>query len=98
MGYHWQPDDDKYFTLAFDKKKATERKLWLQNYDKNAILDYNSSDTTYTELINKELIHFSVEDVARSICSLMDGLKPSQRKILYSCFKRKLWNDELRVA
>lgn len=33
----------------------------------------------------------------RSIPSLMDGLKPSQRKILYACFKRNLKN-EIKVA
>ena len=40
---------------------------------------------------------FSVADCARSIPSLCDGLKPGQRKILYSCFKRKL-KGEIKVA
>jgi DNA topoisomerase II len=33
----------------------------------------------------------------RSIPSIVDGLKPGQRKILFACFKRKLRN-EIKVA
>ena len=33
----------------------------------------------------------------RSIPSVMDGLKPGQRKIIYACFKRKL-RAEIKVA
>jgi len=47
--------------------------------------------------VHKELIHFSINDCARSIPSLIDGLKPGQRKVLFSCFKRKL-KDEIKVA
>jgi DNA topoisomerase II len=47
--------------------------------------------------VNNELIHFSNADNIRSLPHLIDGLKPSQRKILYSCFKRNL-KDEIRVA
>lgn len=36
-------------------------------------------------------------DNIRSIPCFVDGLKPSQRKILYSCFKRNL-NKEIKVA
>jgi DNA topoisomerase-2 len=47
--------------------------------------------------VNSELIHFSNADNIRSLPHLMDGLKPSQRKILFSCFKRNL-KEEIRVA
>jgi DNA topoisomerase-2 len=36
-------------------------------------------------------------DNARSIPSVMDGLKPGQRKILFACFKRNL-KSEIKVA
>lgn len=52
---------------------------------------------TYQDFINKELIHFSLADNMRSIPSVMDGLKPGQRKIIYACFKRKL-RSEIKVA
>lgn len=52
---------------------------------------------TYNDFINKELILFSNSDNERSIPSMVDGLKPGQRKVLFTCFKR---NDkrEVKVA
>lgn len=40
--------------------------------------------------VNKELILFSMADNLRSIPSVVDGFKPSQRKVLFCCFKRNL--------
>lgn len=37
-----------------------------------------------------------MEDNKRSIPCLLDGLKPSQRKVLFSCFKRNL-KKEIKV-
>ena len=51
----------------------------------------------YKDFVNKELILFSVADCARSIPSMCDGLKPGQRKVLFSCFKRNL-TQEIKVA
>jgi DNA topoisomerase-2 len=47
--------------------------------------------------VNKELILFSMADNIRSIPSVVDGFKPSQRKVLFCCFKRNL-KVELKVA
>lgn len=41
----------------------------------------------------QELILFSRADLERSIPSMVDGLKPGQRKIMFSCFKRNLKDD-----
>ena len=60
-------------------------------------MDHAVKTLRYKDFVNKELILFSVADCARSIPSLCDGLKPGQRKILFSCFKRKLKN-EVKVA
>lgn len=84
--------------LAFNKSQANERKEWLSEYNRQDILDYKNSEVTYEDFVNKELIHFSNYDVERSIPSMVDGLKISQRKILYSCFKRNLTDKEIRVA
>ena len=43
------------------------------------------------------MIHFSTYDCARSIPNMVDGLKISLRKILFSAFKRKL-TSEIKVA
>ena len=60
-------------------------------------MDHNVKRLSYEDFINKELIHFSIADNLRSIPSVVDGLKPGQRKILFACFKRKLKN-EIKVA
>ena len=71
------------------------------NYDEtdvlNGNLDNGTAFSSYEDFINKELIHFSHADNIRSLPSVVDGLKPSQRKVLYACFKRKLKN-EIKVA
>lgn len=89
---------DALIDLAFNKKKADDRKEWLSNYKRDDVLDYKETEVTYEDFINKELIHFSNYDVERSIPSLVDGLKISQRKILFACFKRNLTDKEIRVA
>ena len=38
------------------------------------------------KFVNNELIHFSNSDTLRSIGSICDGLKPSQRKDFILCF------------
>ena len=67
------------------------------NFNPNNIVLSNTDSLTYTDFINKELIHFSNYDNVRSIPSLIDGLKPSHRKIFVCSFKRNL-TKEIRVA
>ena len=83
--------------MVFNKKRADDRKDWLKLYDRDAYLDTNNKTVSYEEFVNKELIHFSKYDCDRSIPNLMDGLKISQRKILFAAFKRNL-NSEIKVA
>lgn len=83
--------------MAFSKDTISDRKLWLSEYNPNEILDYKLEEIPISDLIHKELKHFSVYDNMRSIPHLMDGLKPSQRKILYACLKRNL-TSTIRVS
>jgi DNA topoisomerase-2 len=88
---------DDAIDLAFNKKRADDRKEWLAAYDKTAVLNTDDTSVSYGDFIHRELIHFSKYDTERSIPNLMDGLKTSQRKILYSAFKRNL-TKEIKVA
>ncbi|KAK6461876.1 DNA topoisomerase II [Scheffersomyces coipomensis] len=92
-----QEDDKQYIDLAFSKKKADDRKEWLQAFEPGTHLDPNLSEIPISDFINKELILFSMADNVRSIPSVLDGFKPGQRKVLYGCFKRNLKN-EIKVA
>uniref|UniRef100_A0A6Q2XTB6 DNA topoisomerase 2 n=1 Tax=Esox lucius TaxID=8010 RepID=A0A6Q2XTB6_ESOLU len=102
-------EDDAAITLAFSKKKTDDRKEWLTNFMEDRrqrrmhglpeqyLYGTATKHLSYNDFINKELILFSNSDNERSIPSLVDGLKPGQRKVLFTCLKR---NDkrEVKVA
>ena len=83
--------------MVFNKKRAEDRKQWLEQYDKELYLDTNQSKVDYDSFFNREMVHFSVYDCERSIPNMVDGLKTSLRKILYCAFKRRL-TSEIKVA
>ena len=88
---------DDAIDMVFNKKRSDDRKEWLEEYDRESYLDTSKPLVSYDDFINKELIHFSKYDCDRSIPNLMDGQKTSQRKILYSSFKKNL-TTEIKVA
>jgi DNA topoisomerase-2 len=90
-------ESDSSLDLAFNKKRADDRKSWLSSYNKDNTLDYTKRDINFEDFISKELIHFSNYDVQRSIPSICDGLKISQRKVMFCCFKKD-WSKECKVA
>lgn len=61
-------------------------------------MDYSIKNVSYSNFINNEFINFSNYDNVRSIPSICDGLKPSQRKVLYSSFKKNIIHNEIKVA
>lgn len=79
--------------LAFKKKRAEDRKNWLLNYKPGVELDKFKTKQTYKSFFDNEFIEYSMADNVRSIPSMIDGLKPSQRKILYTLFKRNFKNE-----
>ena len=89
---------DDALTLAFMKSRADDRKSWLYSYDKNEILTYEDRQVSYSRFVHLDLKHFSNYDNSRSIPHIMDGFKPSHRKILYGSFLRKLDKEEVKVA
>lgn len=106
----YKENDDKAIIKAFSKKAIEQRKEWLSTYmssNKQAISEdailYNRVFTeggnqtlSYTDFIDKDLIHYSNTDNIRSIPNIMDGFKPGQRKIIYVMLNLK--NDtEIKV-
>ena len=86
--------------LAFDKSKSDDRKVWLleSSGKKDLEVNYGSiSSLGITDFIHKDLVNFSLADLRRSIAHVCDGLKPSQRKVMYACFSKNL-KDEMKVA
>ena len=98
VGFEHTTLSDDAIDMVFNKKRADDRKDWLENvYDRESYVDTSKPMISYEEFINQELIHFSKYDCDRSIPNLMDGLKISLRKILYSAFKKRL-TTEIKVA
>ncbi|ESR52319.1 hypothetical protein CICLE_v10030505mg [Citrus x clementina] len=94
----WEDDQDgEAIELAFSKKKIEARKKWLLQFEPGNHLDQKEKYIKYSDFVNKELILFSMADLQRSIPSMVDGLKPGQRKILFCSFKRN-FIKEAKVA
>lgn len=91
-------DSKECMSLAFSKERANDRKAWLGGYDSTSILDNNDRSVKISDFVNKELIHFSNNDVLRSIGSAVDGLKVSQRKALFGTLLKGNFGDEVKVA
>ena len=84
--------------LAFNKKLADKRKSWLRQYDMEKRIEFQPEMTIdLHQFIHLEMKHFSNYDNIRSIPVMIDGFKPSQRKVIYACIKRNLF-DEIKVA
>jgi len=94
--FDYDDKSDESIELAFNKQRADDRKTWLKGYDRTSLIP-SGNHLPYEDFIHKDLIHFSYYNLERSIPNVMDGLKTSQRKILYAAFKRNL-TQEIRVA
>ena len=87
-------EEEEMIDLVFSKKKAEARKEWLGAFVPGTYLDHSTKTLTYNDFVNKELILYSMADNIRSIPSVIDGLKPGQRKVIYAAFKRNLTRDQ----
>ena len=98
--FTWDDAADESIDRAFRKDRADDRKTWLGTYDRDRVLDVpaGGADVTYTQFMNDEFIHYSDESNKRGIPHVMDGQKPSQRKILWAARKRNLTGTEIKVA
>ena len=95
--------DFERLDMAFRSHRAADRREWLSAVSRPMVdsLPLESSGAApglpVSTFVDNELVLFSHADNARSIGSCIDGLKPSQRKVLYACFKRNL-TSEIKVA
>jgi len=85
-------------SLAFSKDRAGDRKKWLMDYSEDNVLNTSERKVDISDFIHKELIHFSHSDNCRSISSAVDGLKTTQRKVLFGSFLKNIISTEAKVA
>jgi len=99
-------DDNTFNSMnkVFNKKHADLRKTWLEEYNPNSAYSLDDqceiSPMDISNFIDGEMIKFSHDDCKRSIPNSIDGLKESQRKIVFAVKKRKLRfsGSSLKVA
>jgi DNA topoisomerase-2 len=95
----WKDDEtnDQAIELGFSKTKIADRKVWLKDYDETQLKELAEPTVTFEDFVNHKLIQFSAADNIRSLPNVVDGLKPSYRKVLF-CALKKLKNKQLKVA
>ena len=95
--FDWDAKSTDSMNKAFQSSHSNDRKTWMEKYSKD---NYQVPEETYavTTFIDQELIRYSIDDCMRSLPNLLDGLKQSQRKILYAVFKKNLRQKSMKVA
>ena len=81
------------------KPQADQRKTWLLESSQRKDLEvaYGAiKSLSVTDFVHRDLVHFSLADVRRSVAHMCDGLKPSQRKVLFACLDKGL-TQEMKV-
>uniref|UniRef100_A0A0N4WRI8 DNA topoisomerase 2 n=1 Tax=Haemonchus placei TaxID=6290 RepID=A0A0N4WRI8_HAEPC len=99
---HEDDNDDLRIRLVFDKRRSDDRKRWISERllarDQEVTADApKTNDITYKEFVDNELFRYSLLDLRRSIPSVVDGLKPSQRKVIHTLLRRSS-NKEIKVS
>lgn len=91
--FEWSDTSSDLIDRSFSKNRADERKSWILDFKTGNQIDNTLEIIPIHDFIDKEFILFSRYDVERSIPSAIDGLKPSQRKVLFGAFKKNMTTD-----
>jgi DNA topoisomerase-2 len=97
FNYNTIESTNNIIKLIFDNDREDDRKEWLKTYKPFNIVDKFARKTTYENFFNDEFIEFSMENNIRSIPSIVDGLKPTERKILYTFLSKNI-KGEVKVS
>jgi DNA topoisomerase-2 len=90
-------EDNEHIDLAFNGDDADDRKVWIKEHTgKEIYLKASCKNVPVKQYVNEELVLFSIEDCIRSIPNMMDGFKPSQRKVFYGMIKKNTM-EEIKV-
>lgn len=86
-----EPKDHKLLDSVFDSQEVEWRKDWMTKANAFAgevDIDRSKKTLSIPDFVHREMVHFALLGNARAIAHAVDGLKPSQRKILWAMFKR----------
>jgi DNA topoisomerase-2 len=76
---------------------AARRCLLTHHYDPGDYVDYAEARCSYEDFLTKEMLPFAAYSNKRALASAIDGFKPSQRKVMFTFFKKNL-TQEQKVA
>lgn len=83
--------------LFLDDSNADLRKDVLRAYDPRVYVCYDMDDVPIETFLHNEFIHYSMDSVNRGIACAIDGLKESQRKVLYTVMQKNI-HKRVKVA
>jgi DNA topoisomerase-2 len=93
LPFEWDTDENhEYIDMVFNSKRSEDRKDWMLDTNPIEVEKYETP-TPISSFINNEMITFSLSDNIRSIPDIYDGMKPSQRKILYTVLSKNITKD-----
>lgn len=97
--YQEERDNDK-IDMLFKKDRVSDRRDWILTNHNYEVKSKFGKSNDINEFFDTEFIQFSNADNIRSIPNMIDGLKPSQRKIMFAGFKKlgTTEKDETKVA
>ena len=92
--------------MAFQKMGADKRREWMLRSLRAQSLACTEAERTTAatgasratgrmsipDFVENELVTFSLADIHRSIPHIMDGLKPAQRKVIFTCIRRGFYD------
>lgn len=92
------PPADPVMAHMFGSENSQARKELLQlKYNKELFVDYALPTVTMEEFVYREVLPYSNYSNIRNIASAIDGLKPVQRKVLFTMFDKNVVTD-VKVA
>ena len=83
--------------LAFSGSRSDERKGWIVAATATPPKELTGPEMSLTEFVNNDLVRYGLAASERALPSVWDGLKPSQRKILFTLLESPE-ADEIKVA
>lgn len=92
--------DKRLLDSVFDSQEVEWRKEWMTKanaFTGDIDIDRSKSQLTISDFVHKEMVHFALLGNARALAHSVDGLKPSQRKILWAMLRRS-GNESSKVA
>jgi DNA gyrase/topoisomerase IV subunit B len=92
--FSFDSNAEENINKVFDPKQTDIRKKWLEEYDPLKIQEIVSNEQyqqlSVSDYLNNEMILYSIDSCKRALPNIMDGLKESQRKVIYAAELKNL--------